>query len=225
MLPWGANFIFWLGLNPTNNQPTNQAKPSQTTDWPTNRLTDKPTDRHSWGRVLPEKLTDPQLVKKFPTFMEPEDSLPHSLEPATCPGTEPAQSIPCLPSHFLKNHFNIILPSMPMSSISLGLLSKTLCAPLLFPICATCPPHLILVDWIFGIDCGAPYYVVFCTPLLPHSSWTKVSSLAAYFRMTSVYIPLSMWPIFKPTQNSRQNYSSLHLTNSTNNTGQHKIYP
>ena len=129
------------GLNPTNNQPTNQAKPNQTTDWSTNRPTDKPIDWHPWSRVLPEKLTDPQLVKKFPTFMEPEGSLPLSLEPATCPYTEPDQSIPCLPSHFLKNQFNIILPSMPMSSISSFLPTKTLYAPLLSPVCVTCPSH------------------------------------------------------------------------------------
>jgi hypothetical protein len=31
------------------------------------------------SRVLLEKPTGFQLVKKFPAFMEPEDSLPHSL--------------------------------------------------------------------------------------------------------------------------------------------------
>jgi len=29
--------------------------------------------------------------------MEPEGSLPHSEEPATCPYPEPAKSSPCLP--------------------------------------------------------------------------------------------------------------------------------
>ena len=28
-----------------------------------------------WSTVLPEKLTGPQIVKKFPHFMEPEGSL------------------------------------------------------------------------------------------------------------------------------------------------------
>ena len=31
-----------------------------------------------WSRVLLEKLTGSQLVKKSPHFMEPEGSLPHS---------------------------------------------------------------------------------------------------------------------------------------------------
>jgi hypothetical protein len=44
--------------------------------------------------------------------MEPRGSLPHSQEPATCPYPEPAQSHPWPPSHVLKIHFNIILPSM-----------------------------------------------------------------------------------------------------------------
>ena len=48
-------------------------------------------------RVLPEKLTDPQLFKKFPVFfMKPVGSLPHSQEPATCPYSEPHRSSPCL---------------------------------------------------------------------------------------------------------------------------------
>jgi hypothetical protein len=45
--------------------------------------------------------------------MEPGGSLPHSQEPATCPYPEPAQSISCSPSQFLKIYFNIILPSTP----------------------------------------------------------------------------------------------------------------
>jgi hypothetical protein len=38
--------------------------------------------------VLLEKLTGRQVVKKFPAFMEPEGSLPHSQQPATCPYPE-----------------------------------------------------------------------------------------------------------------------------------------
>jgi len=36
--------------------------------------------------------------------------------PITCPYPEPDQSSSCPPSHFLKIHFNIILPSIPGSS-------------------------------------------------------------------------------------------------------------
>ena len=47
-----------------------------------------------WNRVLLEKLTGLQLVKKYPHFMEPEGSLPHLQVPATCPYPEPARSSP-----------------------------------------------------------------------------------------------------------------------------------
>ena len=47
--------------------------------------------------------------------MEPEGSLPRLLDPATCPYPEPDKPIPCPPSHFLKIHLNIKLPSTPGS--------------------------------------------------------------------------------------------------------------
>ena len=48
-----------------------------------------------WCRVLLEKLTGLQLVKKFLVFfMEPEGSLPHSQASATSPYSGPAQSSP-----------------------------------------------------------------------------------------------------------------------------------
>jgi hypothetical protein len=47
-----------------------------------------------WSRVLLKKLTVSQLVKKLPAFMEPEDSLPKSQMPATCPYPEPTRSSP-----------------------------------------------------------------------------------------------------------------------------------
>ena len=49
-----------------------------------------------WSRVLLEKLTIPQLVNKFPSFMEPEGSLPQTQEPATRPCPESHQSSPSL---------------------------------------------------------------------------------------------------------------------------------
>jgi len=51
--------------------------------------------------------------RNSPRFMEPEVSLPRLQVPATWPYPEPDQSSSCLPSHFLKIHFNIILLSTP----------------------------------------------------------------------------------------------------------------
>ena len=71
-----------------------------------------------WSRVLLEKLTSSQLVKKFPTFYGTHRSLPHLQVPVTCHlSVSWVRSILTLPpSHFLKIHLDIILPSMPGSS-------------------------------------------------------------------------------------------------------------
>ena len=68
-----------------------------------------------WCRVLLEKLTGLQLVKKFPHFMEPESSLPHSQTSATCLYPGPAQSSPYTHIPPPGDHPNIIHPSTPRS--------------------------------------------------------------------------------------------------------------
>ena len=49
------------------------------------------------SRVLPEKLTGPQLLEKYPAFMETKQSLQHSQAPTTCSYPETEQSSPRLP--------------------------------------------------------------------------------------------------------------------------------
>jgi len=80
------------------------------------------------SRVLLEKLVGSQLVSS-PDFMEPEVSLLRLQQLATCSYPEPDQSSPCAPSHFLKIHLNIIIPSTPESSkfsLSSGFQTNTL---------------------------------------------------------------------------------------------------
>jgi len=57
-----------------------------------------------WSRILLEKVTGSQLVKKFLHFMEPEGSLPQSQVPSNFPYPEPARSSP---------YTHILLPEDP----------------------------------------------------------------------------------------------------------------
>ena len=63
-------------------------------------------------------------------------------------------------SHLLEIHPNIIHPSMPNLPSGLfpsGFPTKTLYAPLSSPICATCPAHLILLNFITRTILGEEY--------------------------------------------------------------------
>jgi hypothetical protein len=68
-----------------------------------------------WSRILLEKLTGSQLVKKFPTFYGIKRYITAFTRAATCPGPEP-NPVHATSFHILKIQFNIILPSTPGSS-------------------------------------------------------------------------------------------------------------
>jgi hypothetical protein len=111
--------------------------------------------------------------------MKHESLLPNSQARANCPGPELNRSSPYLHStsersililsfHLGSGHPSGFLPS--------GYPSKTLYAPLLFRMRATCPAYLSLLDLITRMISGeqykhkAPHHAVFSTPLLPRLS-------------------------------------------------------
>ena len=104
-----------------------------------------------WGKVLLEKLKDPQLDKKLPTFYGTicfQQSITYS-----CP--EPDKSSPHPPNLFMV-HFNIILPSIPRPSkhsLSFMFSNKN-------PVCITLLPHTcymprlpLIIRTISGEEC------------------------------------------------------------------------
>ena len=79
--------------------------------------------------------------------------------PATCPYSEPVQSIPPHPTSWrsiliLSSHLCLGLPSRLFPS---GLRTKTPYTPLPSPIHATCPAHLFLLDLITRTIFGEDY--------------------------------------------------------------------
>ena len=92
--------------------------------------------------------------------MQHEGSLPHSQVPSTCPYPEPDQSSPCpqptsrRPILILSFHLLLVLPSCLFHS---SFSKKTLYAPLLSHVRATCPAHHILLDLITRIIFGNKY--------------------------------------------------------------------
>jgi len=122
-----------------------------------------------WCRVLLEKLTGLQLVKKFPAFHGTRRFITalKSVRHLSLSWVNPTQSIYPHPITWrsvliLPTHLRLGLPSGLFPS---GLPTKNLYTPLSSPIRATCPAHLILLDFITRTILGEEYKTVKIIPL------------------------------------------------------------
>ena len=114
-----------------------------------------------WCRVLLEKLTGLQLVKKFPAFHGTRRFITAltSLRHSSVSWASPIQSIYPHPTSWryilmLSTHLRLGLHSGLFPS---GFPTKTLYTPLSSPISATCPARLILLDFITRTILGEEY--------------------------------------------------------------------
>ena len=111
-------------------------------------------------RVLLEKLTGLQLVKKFPAFCGTRRfiSALTSVRHLSLSCASPIQSTYPHPTSWrsilIFIHLRLGLPSVLFPS---GFPTKTLYTPLSSPIRATCPAHLILLDFITRTILGEQY--------------------------------------------------------------------
>ena len=109
-----------------------------------------------WSRVLLENFTGSKLVKKFPAFYGTR-RFSTSFASARHLSQSWSNSIQSITPHPTSWRSFIILSSHLSLGLPSGIPTKTLCTPLLSPIQATCPVHLILLDFITRTLLGEEY--------------------------------------------------------------------
>ena len=104
------------------------------------------------SRILLEKLTSKlcRYSRNSPHLWN--SKVPHHTHkwPPSVPILSQLHPAPTTPSDFLKIHLNIILTftsGLPNGLFPSGFPTNTLCTPLSSPIRATCPAHLIRLDF------------------------------------------------------------------------------
>ena len=114
-----------------------------------------------WNRVLLEKLTGFHLVKKFLAFYRTRKIITAftSARHLSLSWTSSVQSIPPHPTSWrsILILFSYLRLGLPSGLFPSGFPTKTLHTSLLSPIRATCPAHLILLDFITRTILGEKY--------------------------------------------------------------------
>ena len=110
----------------------------------------KPKYLTPWIRVVPQKLTGPQLLNRFPAFYGTRSFIT-AFTTARHLSLSWARSIQSMP-HPTSRRYILILSSnlrlnFPSHLLPSGFPTKILYAPLVSPIRATCPAHLSLLNW------------------------------------------------------------------------------
>jgi hypothetical protein len=155
--------------------------------------------------------------------MGPDGSSPHSQVPPPVPILSQIDLVHAS-SHPTSWRSILILSYHPRLGLPSGLLPSgfptiSLYIPLLFPIRATCPSHLILLDLITHTIFGEEYRSV-CSSLcnflyspryLVHlrPKYSPQHPILTFPKPT--FLPQCERPSFTPVQNKRQMYSSVYL--------------
>ena len=170
-----------------------------------------------WSRVLLEKLTGSQLVKKFSAFYGNRWFITAftSARHLSLSWVSSTQSIPPHPTSWrsvliLFSHLSLGLPSGLFPS---SFPTKTLYTPLISSIRATCPAHLILLDFITRKmlrEENRSFSSSSCSYLFPlRPKYSPQHPTLKHPKPT--FLPQCDRPSFTPIQNNRQNYSSVYL--------------
>jgi len=159
-----------------------------------------------WSRVLLEKLTGFQLVKKFPAFYGIRRFIT-TFKSACHLSLSCASLIQSIPSHptawrsilILSSYLHQCLPGFP---------TKTLYKPLPCLIHLTCPTHLILLDFITCTILDGKYKSLssslcsfFYSPVTTSLLGSNTLLNTLFSNTHPMFLPQCQWPSFTPIQN------------------------
>ena len=146
-----------------------------------------------WCTVVLDKLTGLQLVKKFPAFYGTRRFITAltSFRHPSLSWASPVQSTYPQPTSWrsiliLSTHLRLGLPSSLFPS---GFPTRTLHALLSSPIRATCPSHLILLDFTTRTILCEEYHQIYHSQI-PRSAYTVFLYFRVDLRTNSDYFPI-----------------------------------